>query len=146
MNCVCLIWYLQYLNDWDVGREGWIWYTFGKISDLGWISDNFGRISDKGHVIWMLQSNRLRVLCLSTVSACVLPFLQYGENFRYKQLNSTMQYYTLFFSVFVVITQLFILLSWSRQILVSEDDDPCFNESCGVEFNPYTPLIPCSYL
>ena len=72
MNCVCLIWYLQYLNDWDVGRECWIWDKFGKISDLGWISDNFGWISDefriKGHVIWMLQSNRLRVLCLSTVS------------------------------------------------------------------------------
>ena len=47
MYCVCLIWYLQYLNDWDEGREGWIWDKFGKISDFGWISDNFGWISDK---------------------------------------------------------------------------------------------------
>ena len=52
MYCVCLIWYLQYLNDWDVGREGWIWDTFGKISDFGSISDKFRMNFGKKKVTW----------------------------------------------------------------------------------------------
>ena len=76
-DVLCMLDLIFTVFEWLRCRErrlnlAYIW----KISDFGWISDNFGWISDefsdefqiKGHVIWMLQSNRLRVLCLSTVS------------------------------------------------------------------------------
>ncbi|KAI0209710.1 TM2 domain-containing protein 2 [Lamellibrachia satsuma] len=32
------------------------------------------------------------------------------------------------------------------RIIVPPNTHPCYNDTCGVEFNPYTPLIKCSYL
>ncbi len=70
-------------------------------------------------------------------------FCNKNENFR---LRSKMQFRTLLLSVLIVFTQLFVIISWSEKILVHEDYDQCFNESCGVRFNPFSPLINCSYL
>ncbi|KAK2191156.1 hypothetical protein NP493_58g04008 [Ridgeia piscesae] len=48
--------------------------------------------------------------------------------------------------VIVVFLQFSVLFSYSDRIIVPPNTQPCYNESCGVEFNPYTPLVKCSYL
>ena len=49
----------------------------------------------------------------------------------------------LFFVVFVLLT---INCISDSDITISFDGSDCWNRSCGVEFNPYSPLINCSYV
>ena len=76
-DVLCMLDLIFTVFEWLRCRErrlnlGYIWENFGFWMNFGQFRMNFRWISDefriKGHVIWMLQSNKLRVLCLSTVS------------------------------------------------------------------------------
>ena len=57
-----------------------------------------------------------------------------------------MDFLLLFTCILLVLLNYTAVSSYSNKILIPEDDEDCFNETCGVTFNPYSPLIKCSYL
>lgn len=60
------------------------------------------------------------------------------------KMDSEVQIIVCFFTFgLIAITQCEV---YDGTITVDEGEDSCFDEYCGVEFNPYSPLIKCEYL
>ena len=82
MNCVCLIWYLQYLNDWDVGREGWIWDKFAFLMHLGKFG-NFWIFTVLEWLIWYIWDVNLLKFGIYFWIFTVLEWLRYREKVEF---------------------------------------------------------------
>ncbi|KAK2158391.1 hypothetical protein LSH36_171g03013 [Paralvinella palmiformis] len=52
----------------------------------------------------------------------------------------------LFTCICLVGLQFIALFTFSVIIPVPDSEDQCFNETCGVDFNPRSPLIKCQYV